>query len=462
MASTTSKDVNFRHMFRIPTKGDLRRKTISKNSTTNKQPDDDEPSIYLCGNSLGLQPTLTQKYMQQYLDTWATKGVFGHFTDISDSNLAPWLHVDDDVVPDMARIVGAQDSEVAVMQTLTANLHLMLASFYRPTPTRYKILLESKAFPSDHYAIESQILHHNLLPSDAMVQITPPNPTSSPLLTTSHILATIDAHASETALLLLPGIQFYTGQLLDIPLITSHAQKHGILVGWDLAHAAGNVPLDLHAWNVDFAVWCSYKYLNAGPGSIAGLFVRDEHFSRPRLAGWWGSRKSSRFAMENSFEPIPGAGGFQLSNPSVADTTALRASLDVFKQTSMGELRERSLRLTKALEDGLLRSEARECFSIITPEDPEARGAQLSVQLNPGLLEAVLLSLEERGVVVDERKPDVIRVAPAPLYNTFEDVEAFVRIFGEACLEAAEEGKKGGRSVMVEGGREDKGWSEIK
>ena len=464
MASTSNKDVNLRHMFRIPTKGDLRQKTISKTSITNiKQPDDEEPSIYLCGNSLGLQPTLTQKYMQQYLDTWATKGVFGHFTDISDSDLAPWLHVDDDVVPGMARIVGAQESEVAVMQTLTANLHLMLASFYSPTANRYKIILEGKAFPSDHYAIESQIRHHNLAHEDAMVLIDPPTPAETPLLSTEHILATIDAHASDTALLLLPGIQFYTGQFFDIPLITAHAQSHGIHVGWDLAHAVGNVPLQLHDWNVDFAVWCNYKYMNGGPGSIGGAFVRDAHFARPRLAGWWGSSKSSRFAMANTFEPISGAGGFQLSNPSVADTTALRASLDVFKGTSMRELRERSLKLTGALEEGLKQSLASECYSIVTPSDPAQRGAQLSVQLNPGLLEAVLLRLEEGGVVVDERKPDVIRVAPAPLYNTFEDVEAFVQIFGKACLDAAAEGKKEGRaSVMAEGGREDRGWSEIK
>ncbi|KAL1589399.1 Kynureninase [Cladosporium halotolerans] len=457
-----SEDVNFRHMFRIPTKGDLRRKANSRSSNSTKKDDDDEPSTYLCGNSLGLQPTLTQTYMQQYLDTWATKGVFGHFTDISDSELVPWLHVDDDVVPQMAQIVGAKESEVAVMQTLTANLHLMLASFYRPDSLRYKIILEGKAFPSDHYAVESQIKHHSLSPSNAMVLIEPPNPSSSPLLPTDHILATIDAHASSTALLLLPGIQFYTGQLLDIPRITAHAQAHGILVGWDLAHAAGNVPLQLHAWNVDFAVWCSYKYLNSGPGSIGGCFVRDAHFERPRLAGWWGSSKSSRFAMTNAFEPIAGAGGFQLSNPSVADTTALRASLDVFKRTSMGALRERSLRLTGRLEEGLLASRASGCYRIITPRRVEERGAQLSVQLNPGLLDAVLQRLEEEGVVVDERKPDVIRVAPAPLYNTFEDVEAFVRIFGEACLEAVARGEQSGSSVMAEGGKEDKGWSEIK
>jgi kynureninase len=457
-----SNDANFRHMFRIPTKGDLRRKTISRSETNSKRDDDDEPSIYLCGNSLGLQPTLTQKYMQAYLETWATKGVFGHFKEVSDTNLAPWLHVDDDVVPDMARIVGAKESEVAVMQTLTANLHLMLASFYRPDKTRYKIVLEGKAFPSDHYAVESQIRHHNLSPEDTMVLIDPPNPTESPLLPIEHILATIDAHASSTAVLLLPGIQFYTGQLFDIQRITTHAHAKGILVGWDLAHAVGNVPIQLHEWNVDFAVWCSYKYLNCGPGAIGGCFVRDVHFQRPRFAGWWGSGKSSRFAMSNRFEPIDGAAGFQLSNPSVADMTAVRASLDIFKQTSMQALRERSLKLTGALEEGLNKSEASYCYSIITPQNTDERGAQLSVQLNPGLLEAVLQRLEEEGAVVDERKPDVIRVAPAPLYNTIEDVEAFVSIFGKACLDATANGKLARHSVMAEGGSQDKGWSEIK
>lgn len=295
---------SFKHLFRIPTKGDLRRKTIKPSPTTKQNDDDNEPSIYLCGNSLGAQPTLLKDYMDQYLQTWATKGVFGHFTEIFDTNLAPWLHVDDDVVPDMAAIVGAKPSEVAVMQTLTANLHLMMASFYRPTETRYKIIIEGKAFPSDHYAIESQIRHHNLNPKEAMVLIEPPYPSESPLLPTEHILATIDAHAASTAVLLLPGIQFYTGQFFDMPRITSHAQSKGILVGWDLAHAVGNVPLQLHNWNVDFAVWCTYKYLNCGPGSIGGCFVRDAHFHRERLAGWWGSNKSSRFAMSVSADRV--------------------------------------------------------------------------------------------------------------------------------------------------------------
>lgn len=245
---------HLRDYFVIPSRADLARKTIAPSAP--REAGQDEPSIYLCGNSLGLQPTLTRKYMQQYLDTWATKGVYGHFKEVEDSNLAPWLHVDDDVLEDVATIVGALPSEVAVMQTLTANLHLMMASFYQPTKERYKIILEGKAFPSDHYAVESHIRHHGLDPAEAMVLIEPQSE-ASPILSTHYIRSIIDEHASTTALLLLPGIQFYTGQLFDILTITDYARMKGITVGWDLAHAAGNVPLQLHDWDVDFAVWCT-------------------------------------------------------------------------------------------------------------------------------------------------------------------------------------------------------------
>lgn len=477
----------FREMFVIPTKGDVKRKTISAPPNAGmSDPQDNEPCTYLCGNSLGLQPTLTQDYVQQYLSTWATKGVFGHFTEIKDSNLPPWLHVDDDIIEDMSNIVGAKPSEVAVMQTLTANLHLMMASFYRQTAQKYKIILEGKAFPSDHYAVESHLRHHGLDPAEAMILIEPPTPTS-PLLPTQHILDTVTQHAANAALLLLPGVQFYTGQSLDIPIITAHAQAHNILVGWDLAHAVGNMPLHLHDDDVDFAVWCSYKYLNSGPGSIGGCFVHEKHGKvtttessnsshsskelayHPRLSGWWGSSKSSRFNMTNSFEPIPGAGGWQLSNPSVADLTALRASLDVFKQTSMLELRGKSLELTGYLEnllDALATKQedkfGRSFFQVLTPKERGERGAQLSVRLAEGMLEGVMKVLETEGVVLDERKPDVVRVAPAPLYNCFEDVLRFAEVFGTAC-ERVVRGRQGeGGSVMVEGGRGSKGWSEVK
>ena len=317
-----------------------------------------------------------------------------------------------------------------------------------------------------------------------MVLIEPPSKNSS-LIPTEHILSVIDQHASETALLLLPGIQFYTGQLLDMPQITAYAQSKGITVGWDLAHAVGNVPMQLHDWNVDFAVWCTYKYLNCGPGSIGGCFVHERHGQvtssngtavnghahvgyRPRLSGWWGSSKTSRFAMTNEFEPIPGAAGFQVSNTSVADGTAVRASMDVFKQTSVAKLREKSLELTKYLEhmlDLLAEEQGKtigRCFSIITPRNPSQRGAQLSVLLRPGLLDSVMESFEEAGTVVDERRPDVIRVAPAPLYNTFTDVFNFVQIFKDACEKAAKTDSSQAQSIMADVGKESKGWSEIK
>jgi kynureninase len=317
-----------------------------------------------------------------------------------------------------------------------------------------------------------------------MILLEPSDP-SNPILSTQQILSTIDKHAQETALLLLPGIQFYTGQFFDIPTITAHAQKNNILVGWDLAHAAGNTPLHLHDWNVDFAAWCSYKYLNCGPGSIGGLFIHQRHCTveqestttgptyTPRYSGWWGSDKNGRFAMTNKFSPIAGAAGWQLSNPSVADMTSLRASLDVFKQTSMSALRQKSIKLTGYLENLLLAVAAEEgferLFTIITPFDVEARGAQLSIRLaKSGLLDTVMSVLEAKGVVVDERRPDVIRVAPAPLYNSWLDVLRFVLVFKEACKEAVgdnnnhDKEEEKSSSVMVDGGKNDKGWSEIK
>ena len=442
----------FREQFIIPTRADLGRKTITS------QPDemDDEPSTYLCGNSLGLQPTLTRDYFEEYLTTWAQKGVYGHFKEVSDTRLPPWLHVDDDVRADMAKVVGAKAEEVAVMQTLTANLHFLMCSFYRPTKEKNKILIEGKAFPSDHFAVESQIRHHGYDPARSMILLEPPKSSAgingNLLFTTEHVMSTIKEHAGQLALILLPGIQYYTGQFFDIKKITEFAHSLGITIGWDLAHAAGNVPLQLHDWNVDFAAWCTYKYLNSGPGSIGGAFVHEKHGTvktednklqyRPRLAGWWGSSKQSRFVMANEFEPIPGAAGFQVSNTSVADTTAVRASLDVFKQTSMTEIRNKSLKLTAYLCD-LLDFIAQEqyerfgnpLFYIITPRNPEERGAQISVMLRSGLLEEVMEWLEEAHVVLDERKPDVIRIAPAPLYNSFEDVWRFAVEFRKALNE---------------------------
>ncbi|CZT13293.1 related to kynureninase [Rhynchosporium graminicola] len=438
-----------RDQFLIPSKAQLKSKSLSEVARDASS----DASIYLCGNSLGLQPRLVSTRMEQYFTTWRTQGVFGHFKPLDESPLPTWLDADAKASECIAPIVGASASEVAVMETLTANLHLLLSAFYKPDINgRHKIIIESQAFPSDHFAAESQILHHSLSPETSLITIEAPSQ-SQPPLSTSQIVSIIKEHGSTTAILLLPGIQFYTGQFLDIPTITSAAHEAGIFVIWDLAHAVGNVPLQLHDWNVDAAVWCSYKYLNAGPGAIGGLFVHENNgqvatrgsgkktFAN-RLSGWWGSDKSSRFAMDNKFIPMSGAAGFQLSNPSILDITSLNASLEVFALAGgMGPLRAKSLKLTAHLEKILSDSSAHtnKYFEIITPKEPEARGAQLSLKLQPGLLDRVMKGLEERSVVVDERRPDVIRVAPAPLYNTFTDCWDFVDAFGKALDEAVEE-----------------------
>lgn len=483
---------HFRDEFSIPTRGDLKRKKLGE-ALANPLDSDGEPSIYLCGNSLGLQPKRTRKYIESYLSTWSSLGVYGHFKPLDNAPTVPWVDIGDQAAESACKIVGALPSEVAVMQTLTANLHLLMSSFYKPTKEKYKIILEGKAFPSDHYAILSQLEHHDLAPDTAMVLIEPSDPDMH-YFSTDHIIETIELNAEHTALILLPGVHYFTGQFLDIERITAFAHSKNITIGWDLAHAAGNVPLKLHDWNVDFAAWCSYKYLNAGPGSIGGLFVHERHgqitqsdcgelqgethgtaLTRqvsqdykyiPRLSGWWGSDKGNRFRMENRFVPIPGAAGWQLSNPSVFDCTSVIASLSLFNETSVDELREKSVKLTGYLERLLnewpMDANLKESYRILTPEDPEQRGAQLSVRLSEGLLESVMEILEREGVVVDERRPDVVRVAPAPLYNSFEDVWRFVVAF-EQALEVASgtkgNGVKGG--VMIDGPGEKAGWSEI-
>ncbi|EXJ90580.1 kynureninase 1 [Capronia coronata CBS 617.96] len=437
---------HFRSNFYIPTLADLKRPTLAKFPEEEPSP----PSTYLCGNSLGLQPIRTADFIQAFLTQWRTKAVTGHFVEHVDSPLVPFLHIDDHAAKLMAPVVGAREDEVAVMGSLTANLHVLLSSFYRPSKTgggRWKILLEGKAFPSDHYAVESQIILHGLDPAEAMVLLEPANP-RFPILFTEQIIKTIDEHASELALILLPGVQFYTGQYFDIQTITAHAHAKGVLIGWDCAHAVGNVDLKLHDWDVDFATWCSYKYLNAGPGAMAGIFV-NQRFGTvdmenptqkfwPRLSGWWGDDKSSRFQMTNKFVPRPGAAGYQLSNPSALDLAAVVASLQIFNETSMEQLREKSLRITTYLEQLLDAMALRKpgVFDIITPRNSAERGAQLSVRLSPGLLDHVLEHLEQEGVVVDERKPDVIRVAPAPLYNTFAEVFHFCQVL-EVALDKA-------------------------
>lgn len=393
-----------------------------------------------------------RRHVDAQLETWASLGVNGHFTDMANSPLAQWQDLAESCARASAAIVGCSAQEVVVMNTLTVNLHLMMASFYRPDARRHKVLLEARPFPSDHYAIESQVRWHGLDPARSMVKLEPA--AGSALVPTEQVLRAIDEHADDAALLLLPGIQYYSGQLFDVPAITAHARARGIVVGWDLAHAAGNVELRLHDWGVDFACWCTYKYLNAGPGAIAAAFVHERHGGvewavrrdssssssstpvyRPRLAGWYGGDKSVRFDMDSLFVPTPGAAGFQLSNPSALDLASLAAALSVFAKTSMRDLRSKALVLTAYAEHLLHRILARApakgppLFRLLTPSDPSQRGSQLSILLREGLLEAVAAALEDNGVACDKRKPDVIRIAPVPLYCSFEDVWKFMQIF---------------------------------
>ncbi|KAL2870421.1 kynureninase [Aspergillus lucknowensis] len=432
---------SFREKFIIPSKANIASKKLAKPNLSQ------EPCIYFCGNSLGIQPKATSKYLEAQLDTWSSIGVNGHFTDIEDSPLKQWQLLAEQAAGSMCKIVGAKPEEVTAMGTLTANLHLLLASFYKPTATKHKILLDWKAFPSDHYAIESHIAWHDLDPKKSMVLIGPDE--GEYRISTEKILSYIDQHANEAALLLLPGIQYYTGQLFDIKTITEYARAKGFVVGWDLAHAYANVELNLHEWNVDFAAWCTYKYGNAGPGAMGGLFVHENHgivdYSegedaprfRHRLTGWYGGDRSVRFKMDNRFKPIPGAGGFQLSNPSAIDLACLCASLSVFDETSMAELRKKSVQLTAYLEHLLLGGTTDETrpFKIITPSSPEERGAQLSLLLNPGLLHKVAYRLQEAAIVCDKREPGVVRIAPTPLYNTYTEVWLFVEQFWAALKE---------------------------
>lgn len=450
--------VNHRKKFNVPTKAELKQKSLMDDSqyAMFDAPDKDRPEaeecIYFCGNSLGLQPKAVRFYMNSYLKTWAQIGVNGHFKQLENSPIHPYQDMAARCSELMADIVGAAPSEVVAMNTLTINLHLMMAAFYKPVGKKCKIMCEWRPFPSDWYAIESQIEWHGLVPKEAMLLV---EPDDDYLMTTGHITALIDKHADELALILLPGIQYWSGQLLDIPTITAHAHKRGVTIGWDLAHAAGNVELKLHDWDVDFACWCTYKYMNAGAGAIAGCFVHSKHGDNGQtvngqnvngLKGWYGHDRSSRFLMDNKFVPTAGAQGFQCSNPSIVDLTCLAAALNVFEKTNMKDLTTKSRLLTSYAEHLLDQIASRYVskdagpeppFRVITPKDPRFRGAQLSVLLREELMDAVSASLEANGVVCDKRKPGIIRVAPVPLYNTFADVCRFMEIF-----EGALPGKK--------------------
>ncbi len=384
--------------------------------------------IYLTGNSLGLQPKAARRYIDEELDDWARLGVEGHL-----HARHPWLPYHEFVTGSLAGLVGAKPIEVVAMNSLTVNLHLLMVSFYRPTAERYKIVIEQSAFPSDRYAVESQLKFHGSDPRRGLIELTPRD--NETTLRTEDILETIDREGDSIALIMLGGVNYYTGQVFDMRAITEAGHLKGCVVGFDLAHAAGNIVLQLHDWNVDLAAWCSYKYLNAGPGGIAGIFVHERHahsFDRPRFAGWWGHDKKTRFLMGPEFRPLAGAEGWQLSNPPIFQLAALRASLEIFDEATMPALREKSVKLTGYLER-LLRNIDSDRIEIITPSDPEQRGCQLSIRVrnsDKGLFEAVT----RRGVFADWREPDVIRVAPVPLYNTFADVHAFCNILKD-CLQ---------------------------
>jgi len=372
-----------------------------------------ENVLYFCGNSLGLQPKATKNYINEELDKWGNLAVEGHFN--SDK---PWKYYHKLSQPILAAMMGAMPDEVIPMNNLTVNLHLMLVSFYRPQPNRYKIIVEAGAFPSDQYAFESQVRFHGYDPDAAIIELFP-RP-GERTLHTEDIIARIEEEGDSVALVCMGGINYLTGQVFDMGQITQAAHKVGAFVGFDLAHAAGNIPLNLHDWGTDFAVWCTYKYMNSGPGSVAGAFVHEKHATDttlPRFAGWWGYEESTRFLMKKGFIPMKGAAGWQLANQNILSNAAHQASLDIFSRTSMLELRAKSELLTGYLEY-LINQVTTLGIQIITPS--YARGAQLSMVVDSG--KEFFNYLMDNGVIGDWREPDVIRLAPAPLYCSFADV----------------------------------------
>ncbi len=389
--------------------------------------------IYFVGNSLGLQPKTTQDYIYNELENWANYGVEAHF-----HAKIPWVDYHDIFVEPLSKIVGCQLREVVVMNHLTVNLHLLLTTFYRPTKERYKIICEAKAFPSDQYALESQVKLHACLPDrqgldpdNAIIEVAPREGEYN--IRTEDIVETINKYANEVAVVLFGGINYYSGKVFDMKAITEAAHKVGAYCGFDLAHAAGNIELHLHDWDVDFACWCSYKYLNSGPGNIAGAYIHQRFItdvSLPRLAGWWGYDKENRFKMEKNFKPIPTAEGWQLSNSPIISMAAHKAALDIFEEAGMENLLKKSKLLTGYLLfilDEINANSNKKVGEIITPKNEEERGCQVSIlMLQKG--KEVFNALKKHGVLSDWREPDVIRVAPVPLYNTFEDVYQFGQI----------------------------------
>ncbi|MGN7720744.1 kynureninase [Chitinophaga sp. 22620] len=378
-------------------------------------------SIYFCGNSLGLQARSVAGAIQQELEDWQNMAVEGYFRARN-----PWLYYQYNFSETLSGMMGCSEDEVTVMNTLTVNLHLVMQSFYRPDKQRYRILMEAGAFPSDQYALETLVRLHGFDADDAIVEVHPRE--GEKLLHTEDILAAIHRHRDSLAVVLMGGINYYTGQFYDMPAITAAAHEAGAYAGWDLAHVAGNIPLQLHKWDVDFAVWCSYKYLNAGPGAAGGLYVH-ERFGNdagfPRLGGWWGNDEKTRFKMEKGFIPRNGAAGWQISTAQVLNMVALKASLELFREAGIERLREKSLQLTSYLE--FLLGHTQLPFEVITPKDPQQRGAQLSLFF-PQNGKAIQTRMMENGIICDYREPGVIRLAPAPLYCSYTDVYRFYEV----------------------------------
>ena len=378
-------------------------------------------AIYLCGNSLGLQPKSAEKYLKAQLTSWKDLAVEGWFQGDD-----PWLQFHHQLKQPLANLIGANIEEITVMNSLTVNLHLLFVSFYHPNTKRYKILMEGGAFPSDQYAVESQVIYHGFNPEDAIIELFPRE--GELRLRTEDILSAIEKNADELALVLFGGINYYTGQLFDMAAITASAHKVGAYAGFDLAHAAGNVPLSLHDWGADFACWCSYKYMNSGPGGISGIFVHEKHFNRPQLkrfAGWWGYRPDRRFLMAPGFDPAKGAEGWQVSTSPILLMAVHKAALDIFEKAGgLKKLRQKSILLTGYLEyllNEINSKHGEELFQIITPKNPTERGCQLSIVCKHDG-KKIFNYLSENGVIGDWREPDVIRLSPVPLYNSFKDV----------------------------------------
>jgi len=378
--------------------------------------------IYFCGNSLGLQPVSVEAAIQTELTSWKEEAVGGYF-----GGKNPWLYYQEYLKPSLAKIVGCKETEVTVMNSLTVNLHLLMLSFYRPTKDRFKIMMEAGAFPSDQYAVETLIKLFGFDPATAIIEIAPRE--GEKIIHTEDIIAAIERHSSSLALVLFGGINYYTGQLFDMKRITDAAHKVNAIAGFDLAHVAGNLPLELHNWGVDFAAWCSYKYLNGGPGAVGGVYVHERFANNvhtPRLGGWWGNEEKTRFKMEKGFIPKNNASGWNISTAQVFNTVSLKAALEMFDEAGIEKIRAKSLQLTAYLEY-LLHQLPNLKFEIITPSDAANRGAQLSLYFKERGKE-IHDKMIESGIVVDYREPGVIRVAPAPLYCSFGDVFEFYRI----------------------------------